>query len=678
MAATKKKTLSRLAIDKLSESSLDLKDAKHLGIELLTAAKTKQLFSKQAVPSLKLNYFDANGKKRNDVYRVRLLGPPQPGAFGEIPDKPLRYLQLPDSAPAAYFPKSIKWSQILKDPETTIYITEGELKAACACKFGFPTIGLGGVFSWRSAKLGISILPELAQINWSERDVVIVFDSDAATNPAVANATAMFLNELAHRGAQPRVAQLPAVPELEKTGLDDYITVAGPEAFEAVIDEAECDDLATQLWKFNKRFGFVLNPGMVYDDTKQIFYAPDKFQNYLFANVWADKLMASGDGTKIKRVKVAHEWIDWPLRRQYHDLTYQPGAPSVVNDHTLNVWPGWAVEPKKGSITPWKELLNHLFHKAEPGEREWFEHWCFYPMANPGIKMMSAACLWSRPQGVGKSLVGFTLGRVYGDNYSLISQRELESDFNGWAVRKQFVLVDDVSSHDSRGKADILKKEITQENVQINVKYLPTYSVPDCINYYLTSNRSNAFYVEEQDRRYFVHEVRLGKLPAVFYTKYHEWLNSDGPSALLHHAQTRDYGDFSPYLSPPTTRDKQEMINNTKSELDLWLTELREEPHGKLKLGQMELTRDLWTPRELMEFFETDRHGRPCAVNTMGLRLREYFQPAADGGTIKPNGKSERFYIIRNESKWLRANRDALKKHIQQHRAKEQGSGKKY
>ena len=50
----------------------------------------------------------------------------------------------------------------MADPTVTIIITEGEKKAACACKHGLPTIGLGGVFLHLDAKLNFHQLFEAA------------------------------------------------------------------------------------------------------------------------------------------------------------------------------------------------------------------------------------------------------------------------------------------------------------------------------------------------------------------------------------------------------------------------------------------------------------------------------------------------------------------------------------
>jgi hypothetical protein len=663
MAAFGKKGIAKLA-----ESALTPADAKKLGITYHTRAATKKMFAKQPSESLKFAYHDINGKLRKDTYRIRLLEV-VPGSFGEVPEKPLRYLQPPGSPPAAYFPRILDWSAIAKDPVETIHITEGELKAACACKHGFTTLGLGGVNSWRSKKLGKGMLPELEKINWVNRDVVIIFDADAQTNPQVAASMAALIKALADRGALPRVAALAPVNGDPKTGLDDFVVAKGPEALDQLICTAEGDELATELWGFNSKFSFVLSPGLVYDDYRHCCYDPSAFRNSLFANVWANRVVtrytAAGPAEKMERVQVAKEWIKWPMRKQFDRLTYDPGKPAVVNGQR-NEWSGWGVEPKKGTVKPWKQLLGLLFDGAEPGAQKWFEQWCLYPLYAPGAKMLAAVGIWSRTQGVGKSLVGVTLGRVYGRaNHSVISQRELESDFNTWAAKKQFVMVDDVSSHDSRAKADVLKKLITQETLLVNEKYVPTYELPDHVNYYLTSNRSNAFYLEDQDRRFFLHEVTGPKGSVAFFDEYYKWLASGGAAALFWYAQNEmGFDGFNAFVPPPVTKSKLDMIDSARGELDLWLSELANDPDSKLRIGQVPIDRDLLTIEEVLNLFDRTRKGRPVAPNTMGLRMREYFPPVV-GERLRVDGQRAKYFIIRNAGKWSKAETKEMIEHVQ-------------
>ena len=82
-------------------------------------------------------------------------------------------------------------------------------------------------------------------MSWQGREVLLVFDSDAATNPHVAQAREAFADELSSQGAEVLVLYLPQLDGLAKTGLDDLCAVWGPERVLNWIENAEAVAFAT-------------------------------------------------------------------------------------------------------------------------------------------------------------------------------------------------------------------------------------------------------------------------------------------------------------------------------------------------------------------------------------------------------------------------------------------------
>lgn len=641
--------LDDLVTAKLASSGLTAEHARELGMEVVESARSLDK-TWPDVPALKLNYHDVAGEPLRNMFRVRLLVQPR-GSFGQVSDT--RYLQPTNTTPAAYLPATLDWEAIAADPDVQILITEGELKAACASVHDHACIGLGGVWSWRSKKLGWGLIPELSDIVWAGRDVVIVYDSDARTNPQVALATSQLMAALSRLGACPRVAQLPDLPETKKVGLDDFVVACGPDAFAQVLKEAEGDELTQKLWGYNARFAFILDPGIVYDEQKRNVYEPGKFRSVTFANDVANiKTISTKGDVKIKPVPVADSWIKWPARRQLDRITYLPGEPATAGDD-LNVWPGWGCEASPGSVDLWQDLLGYLIDDEEA--RAWLEAWCLYPLANPGAKQLSAVLLWSYRQGVGKTLLGETLGAVYGDNWALINQSQLEGSFNEWLPRRQFIMVDDMSSYQSRSNADIFKSLVTQTKVLINEKFVPQYTLPAVVNYYCTSNQPNAIYLEPDDRRWFVYEIQREPRPAQWYKDFHAWLGSGGAAALLHHAREFDFSNFDPYARPPTTPAKQAMMKVGRNESEEWIAQLVDNPDSILTAGGQATSTDAWTAADLLEIFNLTRKGRPITASLLSARLGQFF-PAVevDGATM---------FVIYNRDKWL-ADRGGLAKHL--------------
>lgn len=109
-------------------------------------------------------------------------------------------------------------------------------------------IALGGCWSWRG-RIGktldpkgasvdeIGVLPDFGLIEWTSRDVVILFDSNVNTNRAVQMARRELAAELTRRGAKVRFATLPI--ENDINGPDDYLGKHGDTDYWALLDGAK-------------------------------------------------------------------------------------------------------------------------------------------------------------------------------------------------------------------------------------------------------------------------------------------------------------------------------------------------------------------------------------------------------------------------------------------------------
>lgn len=673
-----------LFIAKLAESGLDLDDAKKLEMEVLSATETSKhhKFFKPLI-SLKLNYKDPFGKplldwpKAPPFYRLRYLD--KTTDFADLTSKkPLRYTQEPGTAPVVYYPRNQNWSEILDDVEKPLILTEGELKAAKACKEGFPTIGLAGVYNWKSTKLGITWSPSLDYITWPRRNVYIVFDSDLQTNPQVAAALRDLADALHQRGSFVHLLYLPQLENLEKVGLDDFLVHAGANAndlFSELLHEAEPLGLTRTLFNFNDKYVYIRHPGLVLDQITMDKIAPGPFKDHLEATKRYQEREIKPDGTiSYKAVAAAGAWLKWPLRYQADKLTYAPGGENYLPGKIsyYNTWPGWGVIPTKGDVAPFVKLINHIFTGAEKGAKEWFIRWCAFPLQHPGVKMFSSAVIHGRRHGTGKSLVGYTLGNIYGKNFVEISQSDLHGNFNEWAEGKQFVLGDDVTGSNKRQDNDLLKKLITQRELRVNGKYVPSYVVPDCINYYFTSNHADSFFLEDDDRRFFIHEVKVGSMPEDFYQEYMLWLDSGGSEAVFDHLLKLDLGEFNPAAPAFVTTAKERMIADVQSDLGAWVRQLLATPNHVLRVGEVVVPGDLFTSKELLQFY--DPAGRTgTTANGLGRELRRAgVNQVCEGKPIRlADGSQGRYSAVRHIDKWMEASATEVTAYLdKQHKLK--------
>lgn len=669
----------KLAEDKLISSGLTGADAGLLNLSAHTGPNVATMSSSfRQLPALKIPYFNIDGTpmrpwpKHPQFYRIRYLEEPKDykALKGE---KPQRYGQPAETGVAAYFPLNADWQSIAKDKERPIIITEGELKAAKACKEGFACIGLGGVYSFKSSRYGVTFLPCLdKEVDWVGRHVFVCYDSDFRSNQMVCAALVELCEELMERGAFPHVVCLPDVIAGGKTGLDDFLVAQGSKEFTMLLEGASPLTLAKPLFEMNKGLVYVRDPGLVLVKNLGQKLAPAAFKDHVYANQNVGEYVFGRDGAiSLRKTSAAGSWLKWPLRSEAARLTYKPGAERLITTGQdlpdYNLWSGWGCQPEKGDASQFVKLVDHIFTGAEKGAKEWFLSWLAYPIKYPGVKLYSSVVIHGIKHGTGKSLLAYTMQGIYGKNFTELNQRDLHSGFNEWAECKQFVLADDVTGSNKREDADILKKLITQKTMRINQKYVPSYEVPDVLNYYFTSNQPDAVFLEDDDRRYFIHEVRVPPLLDDFYTEYDLWLESgEGYRTVFQYLLDYDTGDFNPAARAFHTSAKDRMVSDVKSDLGAFVAKLISDPDTVLRVGESAVLGDLFTNKQLLSIYDpTGRTG--TTANGLGRELRRAGVPQVlDGKVVRAGLSADRYYILRGQTKWLTSDLAAVTRYVNQ------------
>lgn len=626
---------TKLMLTKIELSGLDEEDAQSLGLTAYEGSFVKTVephYEDRDAMHIPYLNISGDGNFSEDFYRLRYLSKPK--GFRATSKKPQKYTQPAKIVPKLYLPnilKGISWTELLNDPNRPLIFTEGELKAACATKFGYPTIGLGGVFNWKSKAHKLPYIPDFDSIKWIKRTIYIIFDSDLKTNPMVQIA----LNQLAALflkfGAIPHIAFIPETIDENKAGLDDFIIDKGIVALNNLLEDAMVYSLTKELWKLNETVVYIKNPGFIIDQKSRQIYSPADFCAHAFSNIYyyTEKYSKTGSTSLIKE-KAARAWVDWEARYEARKLVYEPGKDPIVWDEKeqadcYNMWTGWGCTPKPGDVTPWTKLLDFMF-KSNTAARVWFEKWCAIQFQQPGVKLHTCCVFWGNTEGTGKTLVGVTLGKIFGeDNFAQIQQATLHNSFNGYLNYKNFVLGDEVTSADSRrSDADTLKNLITQDRILINEKWVKEVFIRDCLNYYFTSNHADAFFLSDNDRRFFINEVKGPPLPPDFYTEYGRWLAGEGPSYLFDYFLNYDLDGFYATQRAHVTQSKKDMFIVGMSDLDTFCYDLKHYPGEVCFVRDVKYDCELVCMHQLLTMFE--------------LRFQKQVSAQAMSKTLKKNG----------------------------------------
>jgi putative DNA primase/helicase len=158
---------------------------------------------------------------------------------------PIKYEAPTQESNRCYFPVGV--IPALSDASVPLVITEGEKKALKAVQEGFLTVGLAGVWSWTKRRgrndddeaVGeFQLIDDLAGLPWQGRVVYICFDSDIVDKEDVRKAQWNLARILRDKGAELKAVILPAGPNGQKVGLDDFLMANGPDAFRTLLNEA--------------------------------------------------------------------------------------------------------------------------------------------------------------------------------------------------------------------------------------------------------------------------------------------------------------------------------------------------------------------------------------------------------------------------------------------------------
>jgi hypothetical protein len=354
---------------------------------------------------------------------------------------------------------------------------------------------------------------------------------------------------------------------------------------------------------------------------------------------YSNSLVLTGPGGSSKHTTHFQAWFDSPARREHIGFTFQPGQGLIADNH-INLWTGWGATPVAGDVKPWEDMLDFLFG-AGTEARTWICQWIAYPLQFPGTKLKAAAVMWSSRQGVGKSLLGQTIGRLYGNHAKTISARELHDKNNSWAEDALFVLGEENSGSDRRADSNRLKQLITEDTMYIEEKYQVRHVAPNMLNFMFTSNHADAFHLEIHDRRYFVSAIDAAPKSSEFYTDFVKWRDSPaGMSALMDHLLKLDLTGFDPHGHAPMSKAKAEMIEHSKTEVERWITDAVSDDYI-----DKHLCSEIVSLNELVEHYHREVGSGKTNTTALGKALRRqcnYEQKRLSMGKLRFNAISLR------------------------------------
>lgn len=195
-------------------------------------------------------------------------------------------------------------------------------------------------------------------------------------------------------------------------------------------------------------------------------------------------------------------------------------------------------------------------------KKEYILNWFAYILQHPESR--NAVCLQiSTVQGVGKNILSNAICDYLGSYFSEPSKDidKVIGTYNGGIDNKLLIVMNEVNN--SKKNTDLLKAFITEDTIQINVKYGMAYTGLNCASYLIYTNHEDTNTITNGDRRFtFIKSYGVPKSKA-FYASICEpgkegHLLKAIRDQFINHLLSRDLSFFKP--NQPEVFDKLRII----------------------------------------------------------------------------------------------------------------------
>lgn len=258
-------------------------------------------------------------------------------------------------------------------------------------------------------------------------------------------------------------------------------------------------------------------------------------------------------------------WYPEPYRDGDSPNSFKTASESIVREgrkSCINLWDGFAVEPKEGSVEPFLKLVHHLIRDPE------LEHHLIQRMAFD-VQYPHKKCKWHvaifGTHGAGKDSVISILGEIFGKAYSPTTNDAMKSGYEDEFIAKKIIHTEEASSL-NKSTMERLKSYMTaheKSSFSMNKKgegKVDTFAV---WSFYFTGNDKDAMYIERTERRFLILEANHA-MPEELREEFYSWKDyEDGAAKLFRYLLDVDLSDFKIDETPVRTQAFEDMVSNT-------------------------------------------------------------------------------------------------------------------
>ncbi|MEM6563237.1 MAG: DUF5906 domain-containing protein [Pseudomonadota bacterium] len=270
-------------------------------------------------------------------------------------------------------------------------------------------------------------------------------------------------------------------------------------------------------------------------------------------------------------------WLDHPDRKKFRGIVMDPEG-KAYNDGKLNLWQGWAVEPKPGDWSLMKALIGDILCDGDSASEDYVHKWIAYMLQKPWLTP-EAAIAFRGTEGTGKGTLGRALMRIAGPHGLTVSSRsQFAGRFNSHLRNCVFLFADEAMWPGDKDGEGIIKQLVTEPVISYEAKGKDITAGRNMVHMMLASNEEWIVPAGKEARRFFVSDVSdRRRNDQVFFGKLWQQMDNGGLSAMMYDLITLDLDDWRPSSNIPQTHALgDQKVQSLDPPSKFWLSVLTE------------------------------------------------------------------------------------------------------
>jgi hypothetical protein len=296
------------------------------------------------------------------------------------------------------------------------------------------------------------------------------------------------------------------------------------------------------------------------------------------------------DGSIKNPTTAFDHWLAHPGRRTYPSgVVFKPapyGQTPEVRPGQLNLWRGFALEPKEGDWGLYREHIHSVICGGNEAEFAWFMDWLAFLVQSPHKKPGSALVLRSEDKGTGKSTLKKCMAKIFGRHaVSVTNKDQVVGKFNSVLQDARFVAIEESFFAGAKSEQSTMNNLITEERIIIEKKGVDPVELDSFAGFLILANRSWVVPVGRDERRYGVYEFTFPMTQAEkkpYWDAIYQQLENGGYEAMFHELLHRKI--TSNLYAPPKTKGLMAQRELSQEGVERFLHVLASE--GGISIGE--------------------------------------------------------------------------------------------